>query len=73
MAAKSSPQGRLGRRVRAVRKAKNMSQMDLVRDHEWTLSHFQKIERGDLDPRFSTLLKLADCFDISVSDLLKGL
>lgn len=73
MAAKRSPEGRLGRRVRAVRKAKGMSQMDLVRDHEWTLSHYQKIERGDLDPRLSTLMKLADCFDISVSELLKGL
>ena len=72
VAAKPSPQERLARRIREVRKAKGMSQMDLVRDHEWTLSHYQKIERGDLDPRFSTLLKLADCFGMNVAELLKG-
>ena len=72
MAAKPSPQLRLALRIREVRKAKGMSQMDLVRDYDWTLSHYQKIERGDLDPRFSTLLKLADCFDVSVSELLEG-
>jgi len=72
VAAKPSPQLRLALRIREVRKAKGMSQMDLVRDYDWTLSHYQKIERGDLDPRFSTLLKLADCFDVSVSELLEG-
>jgi transcriptional regulator with XRE-family HTH domain len=72
MAAKLSPQERLARRIREIRKAKGMSQMDLVRDHEWTLSHFQKIERGTLDPRFSTLLKLADCFGVTVAELLEG-
>ena len=73
MAAKPTPQERLARRIREIRTAKGMSQMDLVRDYEWTLSHFQKIERGDLDPRFSTLLKLADSFGVSVAELLKGL
>ena len=73
MAARLSPQKRLGNRIREVRKAKELSQMDLVRDYEWTLSHYQKIERGDLDPRFSTLLKLAECFGMNVSELLRGL
>lgn len=73
MAARLSPQERLGRRIREVRKAKEMSQMDLVRHHDWTLSHYQKIERGDLDPRFSTLMKIADSFDVSLSELFRGL
>ena len=47
--------------------------MDLVRQHDWTLSHYQKIERGDLDPRLSTVLKLAQSFGISVAKLLEGI
>jgi hypothetical protein len=37
------------------------------------LSHYQKIERGDLDPRLMTLKKLAGCFDVTLSELLRGL
>jgi len=47
--------------------------MDLVRKRNWTLSHYQKIERGDLDPRYSTLRKVAKSFGVTVSELLKGL
>jgi hypothetical protein len=54
-------------------RAKGLSQMDLVRDHDWTLSHYQKIERGVLDTRFSTLLKLAEPLGVTVSELLQGL
>jgi transcriptional regulator with XRE-family HTH domain len=47
--------------------------MDLVRRYDWTLSHYQKIERGDLDPRLSTLVKLAESFGIRVAELLDGI
>jgi transcriptional regulator with XRE-family HTH domain len=73
MAAKTSLPTRLGRRVREVRTAKGLSQMDLVRRYDWTLSHYQKIERGDLDPRLSTLVKLAESFGIGVAELLTGI
>lgn len=63
---------RLGARVREVRQAKRLSQMDMVRDHEWTLSHWQKIERGDLDPRLSTVMRVAESLGITVGELLKG-
>jgi len=68
-----SPEKRLGARIREVREAKGLSQMDLVRKRNWTLSHYQKIERGDLDPRYSTLRKVAKSFGVTVSELLKGL
>lgn len=50
-----------------------MSQMDLVRDHGFSLSHYQKIERGVLDPRLSTLKAIAKAFDVPVSELVEGL
>lgn len=63
---------RLSRRCRALRKARGLSQLDIVRHYDFSLSHYQKIERGDLDPRLSTLVKLAECFDVTLSELLDG-
>lgn len=71
--APSSLPVRFGKRVREVRTGKGLSQMDLVRQHDWTLSHYQKIERGDLDPRLSTVVKLAETFGMPVAELLKGI
>jgi hypothetical protein len=48
-----------------------MSQMDVVRDHGWTLSHYQKLERGVLDPRLTTIVALAEVFEVDPADLLK--
>lgn len=45
--------------------------MDVVKNHDITLSHLQKIERGVLDPRLSTLQKLADAYDVTLSTLLR--
>jgi transcriptional regulator with XRE-family HTH domain len=45
----------------------------MVRHHDFSLSHYQKLERGVLDPRLSTLEKLAGCFDVSLAELMKGL
>lgn len=71
MAADPDLQARLGQRCRAVRQRKGMSLMDVVKAHELTLSHLQKIERGALDPRLSTLAKLAEAYGVSLSTLLK--
>ncbi len=62
----------LGERCRALRKKRKLSQLDVVRHFEFSLSHYQKIERGVLDPRLTTLAKLAEVYDVSLSVLLKG-
>ena len=64
---------KLGRRCRALRHERGLSQLDMVRSHDFSLSHYQKIERGDLDARVSTLRKLAKAYEVSLSELLKGL
>jgi transcriptional regulator with XRE-family HTH domain len=71
MASRRSLQAQLGKRIRKVRHDRDLSQMDLVRQADWSLSHYQKLERGVLDPRLSTLKKLADTFEISLSKLLE--
>ncbi|MBZ0121268.1 MAG: helix-turn-helix transcriptional regulator [Sandaracinaceae bacterium] len=71
MAADPDLQVRLGRRCRAVRQRRKLSLMDVVKNHDLSLSHLQKIERGALDPRLSTLKKLADAYGVTLSTLLK--
>ena len=46
---------RLGKRCRQMRLDRGLSQLDMVRSHGFSLSHYQKIERGALDARLSTL------------------
>ena len=72
MAADPALQKRFGQRCRALRQRRKLSLMDVVKNHDVSLSHLQKIERGVLDPRLSTLQKLADAYDVSLSTLLRG-
>ena len=72
MAATAKLQARLGRRCRKLRQERGLSQLDMVRHFEFSLSHYQKIERGDLDPRASTLQRLAEAFGMTMSELLHG-
>lgn len=65
-------QKRLGKRCKEMRRLKGLSQLDIVRTSEFSLSHYQKIERGALDPRLSTIERMADCFDVELSELLEG-
>ena len=71
--AKKPPlQKRLAARCRQLREEQGLSQMDMVRQFEFSLSHYQKIERGVLDPRLSTLERLADAFELTLSEFLEG-
>ena len=72
VAANHSARVSLGKRCRALRLRRGLSQLDMVRNFEWSLSHYQKIERGALDARLSTLLRLAECFRVSLSELVRG-
>lgn len=65
-------QQRFGMRCRELRHARGLSQLDMVRHHDFSLSHLQKIERGVLDVRLSTLQKLAESFGVPLKDLFEG-
>jgi transcriptional regulator with XRE-family HTH domain len=73
MAGKRYPYRALGERCRELRRRRGLSLLDIVKNFDFSLSHYQKIERGELDPRFSTLKKLAIVYAVTVSELLKGL
>ncbi|MDX2022512.1 MAG: helix-turn-helix transcriptional regulator [Deltaproteobacteria bacterium] len=71
MAPKPSIEQRLAKRLRALRAEMGLSQMDLVRDHGWNLSHYQKLERGVIDPKLTTLVRLAKDFGVTLAEMLK--
>lgn len=48
-----------------------MTQEDMI-DHEFSLRHYQQIEAGS-SINVTTLLRLADAFDLDVVDLLSNL
>lgn len=61
----------LGRRVRALRQAKKWSQEELAHESGLARSFTGAIERGEKDLRLTTLVKLANTFRISLSQLFK--
>lgn len=72
MAGKKPIQVRFGERCRQLRRKLGLSQMDMVRHHDWSLSHYQKIERGALDTRLTTVERLAMTFKVTVAELFEG-
>jgi transcriptional regulator with XRE-family HTH domain len=73
MPKKQPLQARLARRLRELRDEHGLSQMDMVRDYGWSLSHYQKLERGVLDPRITTLERLAEeAYGLTLAELLDG-
>lgn len=67
---KQKLQLRLGKRCKALRLEREYSQLDIIRNFDFSLSHYQKLERGALDARLSTLAKLAEVFNLTLSELL---
>lgn len=64
-------QAKFARRLRELRLAKELSQMDLVRDHGFSLSHYQKLERGTVDPRLTTIVALAVALGVEPTELIE--
>jgi transcriptional regulator with XRE-family HTH domain len=64
--------GNLGERVRAVRKARDLSQEALARDAGVSLNLVNKLERGVVtDPHYSTLSGIAGALGMTVEQLVE--
>ena len=61
----------LGARVRALREKRKWSQEDLAHESGLARSFAGAIERGEKDLRLTTLVKLANTFNMSVAQLLR--
>ena len=62
---------KLGRRIRALRQQRNLSQEQFAYECDLGRSFAGSIERGERDIRITTLCKLAGFFKIPLSELFK--
>ena len=61
---------RFGARIVEIRKAKNITQEELVRRTGFDLRHIGKMERAEIDSGLSHILKIAEGLDVPPSELL---
>jgi transcriptional regulator with XRE-family HTH domain len=61
----------LGKRVRGLREANNMTQAQLEENTGIKREYLSKVESGKLNPTYTTLLKIAHGLRISLSEMLK--
>ncbi|MCW2983492.1 MAG: family transcriptional regulator [Conexibacter sp.] len=58
--------------IRAARAAAGMTQDQAADAAGMQVAVYSRIERGESDPRVSSLLKIARALGVTVSDLLRG-
>jgi transcriptional regulator with XRE-family HTH domain len=64
---------RLGNRVRSLRKREQWTQVELAEMLGIDRSYLSEIETGKKDPSLRVLKTIADGFNLTLSQLLKGL
>jgi transcriptional regulator with XRE-family HTH domain len=57
---------RLGKEIKKARVDKDMSQQALETKTGIAFRHLSAIERGDIDPRWSTVVKIAMALDLNL-------
>lgn len=69
----SATHKRLGQRIRELRKEKGMTQEDLAFKVEVDRSYMGFVERGEKNPTFKTIIKVAQSLKVSLSELFKSI
>ncbi|HET8964290.1 MAG TPA: helix-turn-helix transcriptional regulator [Chitinophagales bacterium] len=60
----------LGQNIKKIRLEKRMNQVDLALACDFKKPNMQRIEAGNTNPTFKTLLRIARALEVNVSDLL---
>ena len=60
----------IGKRIRAARKKKGISQLELALRVDLTPAHMSHIETGNTKPALPTIVSIANALSVSVDDLL---
>jgi len=63
---------RLGQRLRKLREDAGLSQRGLAEKVKLEQAFISRLETGQSEPCLGTLCELADAFDLTVSQFLKG-
>ena len=62
---------KLGYKIKYERNKRGLSQLDLSLKTGLTTRSLSRIECGIIDPKYSTLAKIAEAFEIDICELLK--
>ena len=60
----------IGERIRAYRRRRKLNQTELGKLIGYSMNGIAKIEQGNSDPKFSSLLKIADALGVSIKSLV---
>jgi transcriptional regulator with XRE-family HTH domain len=71
MRSSERPQPALGKAVRELRRKRGATQEALARDAALTTATLSLIERGEANPTWDTLKKIAAALGVSIADLAK--
>jgi transcriptional regulator with XRE-family HTH domain len=69
MPRRREPQEALGHAVRRLRNNRGIGQRELAREAKLSRTHVWRIEQGDVNPDWDTVLQLAAALGIKVSEL----
>jgi transcriptional regulator with XRE-family HTH domain len=61
----------LGRRIRTLRNAKELTQQELGHNADVDYKFVGEIERGNMNPSFKVLMKIAKALDVDVPEILR--
>ena len=64
------PRNRLGQNLRALRKARGLSQERFALEHDIDRTYVSGIERGKRNPTVTVLGRLADALGVDIHELL---
>lgn len=64
-------QNKLGKRIRALREMKGISQQELASMCDFEKSNMSRLEAGRTNPTVLTLLKICDALSITLPELVK--
>lgn len=64
------PRNRLGQNLRALRKARGLSQERFALEHDIDRTYVSGIERGTRNPTVTVLGRLADALGVDIHELL---
>jgi transcriptional regulator with XRE-family HTH domain len=64
--------GGIGRKLRRLRLAKGWTQEEIEDRFGFSYRYYGKLERGEINPTIGTLARLAEIFEIPLTDLLES-
>lgn len=61
---------RLGQKIKEIREQKNIKQVDLAYALGYDRSNMSRLESGRVNPRFTTLIKVANELGVTIPELM---